>query len=343
MGIGCVEHQFPKSYICTTPDCSKPSFICAICIKEKHHDCQSKLFVQVEKLKEKVKFEEFDKESAELSSELNKYLDEQIETLCISLLDRKEALLSELQKIEPCEDWNEFWRVIKKDSEILVENDGSTISIKPKLPGTKVRQEKKVRAFKDEVEQQISTFLKDFSEIRFCRIENMESEDWLGSPFIIASSSKNGLTFTSGPDFPESRYNIKYWKIPKFCVNILVTIEGIRPDCRCLTFGLFLKKDLAQVSAKNQFIYDKSFCAYFGYGAHKMQGNLFATSSTDKNGFDKGRQFIIEVVPRQPLKIYSKDKKLDLVGDEIISFGEQYYLFVDLYYKQNSCTLKLLN
>ena len=105
---------------------------------------------------------------------LDKYLDDQIESL------RKNLLLMELKRNEAFEEGDEFWSFIKKNSEIEIDKDGVTVSIRSKFKNRKEIRERKIKSFKNEVENLVSDFEKGFSEIRFGETQIMEPEDWIG-------------------------------------------------------------------------------------------------------------------------------------------------------------------
>ena len=74
-----------------------------------------------------------------------------------------------------------------------------------------------------------------------------------------------------------------------------------------------------------------------------MIGKYSGSSSKDPAGFDKEKQYVIKFIPGKNLLIYSEDKSLDVKSTSICDESKEYFLYVDLWSRENSCTKKLIS
>ena len=235
----CAEHNFPKSYLCTFENCSQASFSCVLCIRSHHKNCQDKIITCVESLGDRLRFEGLDPNSEDLYRKMDHFLDEKIENLRICLLNRKKLLLTELRRTDALIEGDEFWNFIKRNSEISIGSDLSTISIRSKFKVTESNILEIITDFEKEAESQIGKFLSGFEKIRFAEMPKMKLEDWFGHESILISESAKGISFKAGIDFITNKDMIKYMKIPNKRMKFQVTIDEIRTDARYLIFGIF--------------------------------------------------------------------------------------------------------
>lgn len=132
---------------------------------------------------------------------LDKCLADRIESLRTSFVNRKNILLVELKRKDAFEEGDGFWSFIKKNSEIEIDKDGVTVSIRSKFENRNETRERKIKNFKNEAKNLVSDFVKGFNKIWFRESQKKEPEDWIGESSIIASSSQRGLSFKPGPNF----------------------------------------------------------------------------------------------------------------------------------------------
>ena len=342
MSAICEEHNFKKSYCCTTPYCSSSTFICPLCIKDHHANCKNEFFVDLDKLKDKVRLEWDVEKSEELYAKLEKYLDQQIEAVSTFLVNRKKVLLTELRRKDAFDEGNEFWRFLKRNSTISFDKESSTICIKPKLSLAPEDIDGNVKVFEKELENQIETFQTQISKIRFGKCPNLYLKKWTGSQTITATFSNNKISLTPGPNFSDGNNYCRIWEIPTTNVKLLVKIDSINPNNRVLYFGVSSMKNYPELHSNHNINVNKLECYYYGYSNMKMKGRMLATGSTDAAGFNPGRQFFIELARGDPVKMYTEDKKLDLTSDAVLELDDQYFLIVVLYYVQSSCSISLV-
>lgn len=337
----CEEHNFKILYCCTTPYCPKSTFICPLCIKDNHQNCKNEFFVDLDKLKDKVKFEWDDKRSEELYSKLEKYLDQQIEAVNTFLVNRKKVLLTELRRKDAFDEGNDFWRFIKENSKISMDTDTSTICVKSKLDMFPEGIDLKVKIFEKELQNYIETFQTGISKVRFGRCIVFNLDDWIGTQTITATFSNNKISLTVGPNFSNAIYVCKFWKIPKAYIKLLVRIDSINPNSRTLYFGVASKTNFPEAHSSYNLDTSKVECLYQGYSNMKMKGSMLTTDSADASGFHSGLQFFIELCPGKQVKMYTEDKQLDLISNDVLKLDDEYFLLVCLYFSQNSCSISV--
>ena len=345
----CSEHNYEKAFFCATPECLRPAFVCLICVKNNHQVCNDKFFVHIDRMRDQIKFEGIEPSSEGLYSELENFLDFQISSLNTSLTNRKKWLLAELRRKEAFDEGDEFWSFIKSNSEIRLDEHDLTISIKSKLKNTKKILSRKVELFKEEVESQVRRFVESFGGIRFGKIDEtepiveMNETDWLGSPSIQLSSSEGGVSFKRAPNSIEEAYHVRYLKLPTHKCKFLFSVDQVNPKTRFIDIGLFSGQMLPEISPKQKLENTKSSFSYCGYYLHKMTGKSLASVPDDPSGFEKGRSFVVQFEPGFPLRMFSEDRKLDLIAEKPCESGEDYYLFVTLYFKEAACTISVVD
>ena len=343
MGNLCEDHSFPKNYICLNPDCSQKIIICAFCIKNNHQKCNEKLIGIHSDIDKFVTFDITNQWSdKELYSELDRYLDNQINFLHKSLLEKKKLLLLELRREDAYQEGDEFWSFIKKNSEFSYEKGSFDISIKSKLTRDEKTLEDFSRIFKYKIKDLFSRSLKEFNDIRFGKIEIMKIDDWVGDPSTLVKESDGKFTFISGANFKDCSDFFKYWKLPQTKIKLKVTIDSVRADNRDITFGIFSSKKLDQLIQTNQLKSCDFFCAFYGYGCRYMKGTSFGEEKIDPNGFEKGKKFFIEFTPGGRVKMYSENQKLELIAENQCDSDEQYYLSVNIWQSSHSCTIQVV-